>query len=160
MNKVGLMSQRGLLGVVVAACCVALSGCIYEVPITAKPTRKVDARLLGDWASKDGKTKMKVVKLDESNYIVSYDGELYRAYHSEVADTPFVTVQVLDSDKLKYAYFAWKLSDDGKGLTLRPVNDKVVPDGTKDSASVRKLLKSNLQNPKLFGEEVQFTKGK
>ncbi len=49
---------------------------------------------------------MKVVRLDDSNYIVSYNGDLFRAYHSDVAKTPFVSVQILDSAKAKYAYSA------------------------------------------------------
>lgn len=157
MNKMRLLGRTCIVGIV-AACCFVFGGCIYEVPITAKPTRKVDQRLLGDWTSKDGKDKMKVVKLDDSNYIVSYDGELYRVYHSDVANTAFVSVQILDSTKPKYAYDAWKLSGDGKLLSVRAVNDNVVPDATKDSASVRKLLDKNRQNPALFGDEGQFTK--
>ena len=159
MNGISLMPRTFTFGVFAAACCLVISGCIYDVPITPKATRKVDARLLGNWTSKDGKSKMKVVKLDDSNYIVSADGDLYRAYHSDVADTPFVSVQKLESDKPKYAYWTWKLSGDGT-LSLRNVNDKVVPDDTKDSASVQKLLKKNLKNPALFMDEVQMTRDK
>jgi hypothetical protein len=43
---------------------------------------------------------------------------------------------------------------------LRNVNDTVVPDDTKDSASVQTLLKKNLKNPALFGDETQMTKDK
>ena len=159
MNGVSLVSRTFTFGIVAAACCFVISGCVYDVPITSKATRKIDARLLGNWTSKDGKSKMKVVKLDDSNYIVSTDGDLYRAYHSDVADTPFVSVQKLESDKPQYAYWTWKLSDDGT-LSLRNVNDKVVPDDTKDSASVQELLKKNLKNPALFGDEIQMTKDK
>jgi len=159
MSRVRLIAKKLTFGIVVAACCFVISGCIYDVPITAKATRKVDARLLGNWTSKDGKDKMKVVKLDDSNYIVSCNGDLYRAYHSDVADTPFVSVQKLESDKPQYGYWTWKLSDDGT-LSLRNVSDKVVPDDTKDSASVQKLLKENLKNPALFGDETQMTKDK
>ena len=159
MNKVSLITRTFTVGIVAAACCLVISGCIYDVPITAKATRKVDARLLGNWTSKDGKDKMKVVKLDDSNYIVACDGDLYRSYHSDLADTPFVSVQKLESDKPQYAYWTWKLSDDGT-LSLRNVNDKVVPDDTKDSARVQKLLKENLHNPALFGDETQMTKDK
>ena len=159
MNRVTSIAQKLTPGIVVAACCFIISGCIYDVPITAKATRTIDARLLGNWTSKDGKDKMKVVKLDDSNYIVSCDGDLYRAYHSDVADTPFVSVQKLESDKPQYAYWTWKLSDDGT-LSLRNVSDKVVPDDTKNTASVQKLLKKNLQNPALFGDVLQMTKDK
>jgi len=151
--------RRFTLGIIAAVCGFVLGGCVYEVPITAKPTRKVDERLLGNWTSKDGKDKMKVVRLDDSNYIVCYNGDLFRAYHSDVAKTPFVSVQYLDSAKPKYSYFGWKLSEDGT-LHLRAVSDKLVPDETKDSASVQKLLEQNLQNPKLFEEEGEFSKDK
>ncbi|SPE59490.1 exported hypothetical protein [Verrucomicrobia bacterium] len=157
MNRVSLISRTFTFGIVAAACALVISGCVYDVPITPKPTRKVDAKLLGNWTSKDGKSKMKVVKLDDSNYIVSCDGDLYRAYHSDVAATPFVTVQILEQDKPRYAYWTWRLSGDGT-LSLRNVNDKLVPDDTKDSATVQKLLKKNLQNPALFGGETQMTK--
>jgi hypothetical protein len=88
------------------------SACEYEVPITPSPTQKVQERLLGDWTSADGKEKMKVRKLDDSIYIVYYDGDLFRAYHSDVAETPFASVQDLNSNDRKYAYVVWKLSDD------------------------------------------------
>ena len=52
-----VIARKFTLGIVAAACCFAFSGCEYEVPITAKPTRKVDERLLGNRTSKDGKDK-------------------------------------------------------------------------------------------------------
>jgi hypothetical protein len=159
MKRVRLIAREFTLGIVAAVCCFAFSGCEYEVPITTKPTRKVDERFLGDWTSKDGKDKMKVVKLDDSNYIVSLNRDLFRAYHSDVAKTPFVTVQILDSTKPKYAYHTWKLSDTGT-LRGRLVKDKIIPDETKDSESVQKLLEKNLENPKLLEDELEFTKDK
>jgi hypothetical protein len=158
MNRLALTAQL-TRAIIVAVCCLIVIGCAYDVPITGKATRKVDARLVGNWTTRDGKSKMKVVKLDDSSYIVDTDGEIYRAWHSDVDGTPFVSVQILDSDKPQYAYWTWKLSDDGT-LSLRNVNDKIVPDETKDSAGVRKLLKANLKNPALFGEETQMTKDK
>jgi hypothetical protein len=101
----------------------------------------------------DGKEQMKTRRFDDNIYIVYYDGDLFRAYHSDVADTPFVSVQDINSNDRKYAYVLWKLSDDGKRLTLRSVQSKVVPKGKKDSAEVAELLKGNARNPELFGEE-------
>ena len=154
------MTQKFTLGIVAALCIFALSGCEYEVPITSNPTRKVDERLLGDWTSKDGKDKMKVRRLDDSIYIVSYNGDLFRAYHSDVAKTPFVSVQDIDSADRKYAYLTWKLSDDGKRLGLRVVSTKLIPNEIKDSAGIQKLLEKNLQNSELLEDEAQFTKEK
>jgi len=120
----------------------------------------VQERLLGDWTSADGKEKLKLRSLDDSIYIVYYDGDLFRAYHSDIAETPFTTVQDLNSSGRKYAYVIWKLSDDGKNLRLQSVNDKVVPKETRDSATVVALLTKNASNPELFGEEIEFRKEK
>ena len=108
----------------------------------------------------DGKENMRVRRLEDSTYVVYYDGDLFRAYHSDVAETPFVSVQDLNSSDRKYAYVIWKLSDDGKFLRLRNVNDKVVPKQTKDSDTVVALLTKNASNPELFGEEIEFRKEK
>ena len=64
----------------------------------------------------------------------------------------------LNSNDRKFAYVVWKLSDDGKNLRLRSVNDKVVPKETKDSATVVALLTRNARNPELFGEEIDLGK--
>ena len=103
---------------------------------------------------------MKVRALDDSTYVVYYDGDLFRAYHSDVGEIPFATVQDLNSSDRKYAYVIWKLSDDGKNVRLRSVNDNVVPKETKDSADVVALLTKNARNPELFGEEIEFKKEK
>jgi hypothetical protein len=120
----------------------------------------VQEQLLGNWRSSDGKEELKLRKLDDSVYIVYYDGDLFRAYHSDVGETPFTTVQDLNSTDRKYAYVVWKLSDDGKHLSLRNVSDKVISKETKDSATVVALLTKNARNAELFGEEIEFRKEK
>jgi hypothetical protein len=155
-----LIHRRLGFGIAVCLCILAFSACEYEVPITPSPTQKVQERLLGDWTSADGKEKMKVRKLDDSVYIVYYDGDLFRAYHSDIAETPFASVQDLNSNDRKYAYVVWKLSDDGERLSLRNVNRKVIPRETRDSVTVAALLTKNAHNPELFGEEIEFRKEK
>lgn len=120
----------------------------------------MEERLLGNWISLDGKEKMKVRRLDDTIYIVDYDGDLFRAYHSDVAGTPFVSVQDINSSDRKYAYVVWKLSEDGRALSLRSVQSKVIPRENKDSARIAELLKNNLLNPELLGEAIQFNKEK
>ena len=146
--------------VVIGLCVLAFTACQYEVPITSTPTQKVQEQLLGDWRSTDGKEELKLRRLDDGVYIVYYDGDIFRAYHSDVAGTPFVTVQDLNSSDRKYAFVIWKLSDNGKDLRLRSVNDKVVPKETRDSATIVELLTKNARNPELFGEEIEFRKEK
>jgi hypothetical protein len=147
-------------GVAICLCFLAFTACQYDVPITSGPTRKVHEQLLGDWRSSDGKEELKLRRLDDGVYIVYYDGDLFRAYHSDVAETPFVSVQDLNSRDRKFAYVVWKVSDDGKNLRLRNVNDKVIPKETKDSTAIVALLKENATNPELFGEEIEFRKEK
>jgi hypothetical protein len=149
-----------IVGVAIGLCSLAFTACQYDIPITSAPTRKVQERLLGDWTSADGKEKLKLRSFDDSIYIVYYDGDLFRAYHSDVADTSFATVQDLNSSDRKYAYITWKLAGDGKNLRLRSVNDKVVPKETRDSAAVVALLTKNARDPALFGEEIEFKKEK
>ena len=148
------------VGVAIGLCCLAFAACQYEVPITSAPTRKVQEQLLGNWRSSDGKEELKLRRLDDSIYIVYYDGDLFRAYHSDLAETPFATVQDLNSNDRKYAYMVWKLSDDGKHLSLRNVSDKVISKETKDSVTVVALLTKNARNPELLGEEIEFRKEK
>jgi hypothetical protein len=155
-----LIHRRLGFGIAVCLCILAFSACEYEVPITPSPTQKVQERLLGDWTSTDGKEKMKVRSLDDSVYIVYYDGDLFRAYHSDIAETPFASVQDLNSNDRKYAYVVWKVSDDGKHLSLRNVNRKLIPKETRDSAAVAALLTKNAHNPELFGEAIELTREK
>ena len=65
------------LGVRVALLSLALGACQYDVPITSSPTRKVQEQLLADWRSTDGKEELKLRGLDDSTYIVYYDGDLF-----------------------------------------------------------------------------------
>jgi hypothetical protein len=146
--------------VLICFCCLAFAACQYEVPITSAPTRKVQEQLLGNWRSSDGKEELKLRKLNDGVYIVYYDGDLFRAYHSDIAETPFATVQDLNSTDRKYAYMVWKLSDDGTHLRLRNVSEKVISKDTKDSATVVALLSKNVRNPELLGEEIDFRKEK
>jgi hypothetical protein len=148
------------LGVAIGLCSLAFTACNYDVPITSASTRKVQEQLLGNWRSSDGKEELKLRRLDDNTYVVFYDGDLFRAYHSDVMEIPLVSVQDLNSSDRKYAYVIWKLSDDGKNLKLRSINDKVIPKETRDSAAVVALLTRNASNPELFGEEIDFKKEK
>lgn len=154
-----LASQRGI-GVAICLCALVFGSCQYDVPITSRSTRNVQERLLGDWTSADGQEKLKLRRFDDSTYIVYYDGDLFRAYHSDIGDMAFASVQDLNSRDRKYAYIIWKLSDDGENLRLRNINDKMVPKETKDSATVVALLTKNASNPELLGEEIDFRKEK
>ena len=160
MTSSNLICRRLGFGIAVCLCILVFTACEYEVPITSSPTRKVEERLLGDWISADRKEQLKVRRLDDSVYIVYYDGDLFRVYHSDVAEIAFASVQDINSNDRKYAFVVWKLSDDGSHLSLRHVSDKVIPKESRDSATVVGLLTKNARNPELLGEEIQFSKEK
>ncbi len=151
--RYGLVALGMLFLFVVAAC-------QYEVPITAQPTRKVDEQLLGNWVSADGKEQLRVRRLEDAVYVLYYDGDLFRAFHSDLDGMPFVSVQDLNSPDRKYAYLVWNLSADGRELNLRSVQTTVIPKETNDRARIQKLLTENRRNPELLGEAIEFRKEK
>ena len=89
-------AARPLLRWLAVAAVCALAGCVYDVPITASGTRNIDAKLLGDWRSKDGKEQLKIRELNGTTYLLLLNGDPFRAYHSDFAGVPFVSVQDLD----------------------------------------------------------------
>ena len=141
-----------------------LAGCNYDVALTEKPTRKIDARLLGDWIAVDkDSTKeesMHVRALDDSTYVVAFDNDIYRACHTDFAGTGFISVQDLNANNRLYLYLTAELSADSSQLTLRTVSNKVVPDNTKGRPALQKLIQANLANPKLYGDPLVFNRKK
>ncbi|HKB56352.1 MAG TPA: hypothetical protein VKC51_02075 [Lacunisphaera sp.] len=148
----------------IAAGCLLFTGCNYEVPLTAKPTHQIDARLLGDWVAMDPDAKkeeiMSVRKFDDTTYAVALDNDIYRVFHSDFAGVAFVSAQDLNSDERKYCYYRWSLSADGRQLTLQGVSTKLVPEKTMPAAAIQKLIKDNLANPALFEKELRYTRKK
>jgi hypothetical protein len=151
-------SIRARLVTLVVTLCLgfALAGCEYDVPLTKEPTRGVDARLTGDWIAKDG--WMKVRPYDAMTYVVFFDGKLHRAWHSSVAGLSLVTVQEIETPKRKYFYLGYALSEDGRRLTLRVVNDKLIPDETSDSGTAQQLFALHAGNPGLFAGEHAYVR--
>lgn len=139
-------------------------GCHFDFSLTANPTRPIDNRLVGDWVyvDVDGQRieRMNVRKLDATTFIVSYEGELYRAFHSDFAGVSFISVQDLHSDPGKFLYLVYKLSSDDAKLGLKYVNPKFVPETVKDQAAIQEFIKRNLNNPSLFGEELVYSRRK
>ena len=158
------MKTKLLLAALIATSFLLVAGCTYDFPLTAQPTRKVEERLLGDWAAVDKDNRktelMHVRKLDDSTYVVSMDNDISRVFHSDFAGVPFVSVQDLNAPERKYVYFVWRLSPDGSQLSLKSVSNKVVPEQTHDATAIRQLIEKNLSNPALFNEEIQFARAK
>jgi hypothetical protein len=158
------MKSKLLTAGLIAAGWLHLGGCNYDIPLTAKPTRNVDARLLGDWVAMDKENPqdefLHIRQLDDATYVVALDKDIYRVFHSDFADTAFVSVQDLNSANRKYVYYTWRLSADGAQLTLQGVSTKVVPEKTKNRTAIQQLIKDNLQNPALFDKPLTYTRKK
>jgi hypothetical protein len=139
-----------------------LAACNYDTALTSRPTRDVDARLLGDWVLVDkesGKAEaMQVRQLDKDHYVFALDGDLYSAFHSDFSGVAFLSVQDLNAPERLYLYLSAVVSDDGKQLTVRTLNTKTVPGTTKGRGALQKLIKANLASPSLFEEPLVFTR--
>lgn len=136
-----------------------LGGCDYDEALTAKPTRRIDERFLGVWQGADAADLMTVRQLDEFHYIVAMDDDIYRASHSGLTGADLLSVQELGGDR-KYVYATAAVSADGRQLTVRLINGKIVSDKIKGRAALQKVITANLANPDLFNEAVIFTRKK
>jgi hypothetical protein len=131
---------------------LSVTGCNYDVPLTAQPTRPIDPRLIGNWTSADGKEKLRIRPYDPRTFVLSYDGDLFRAWHSDLDGSPFVSVQCLDAENHTWLYVTYQLDDNGRKLSLRNVRDTVITkESVKTSEDAQALLRKNLKNPGLFG---------
>jgi hypothetical protein len=141
-----------------------VAGCHFDFPLTAKPTRLVDSRLIGDWVyvDVDGQRieHLNIRKLDDSTFVVSCDGELYRAFHSDFAGEAFISVQDLQPGPGKYLYLVYQISSDGTKLGLRCVDPKFIPETVKDQTAIQEFIKQNLNDPRLFEAELMYGRRK
>lgn len=146
------------LAIIAVICLSLIVSCEYDVPITGAPTQKINDKLVGNWVSDNGEDTMKVRRFDDSAYVIVYNGQLFRAYHSDLDGKAFVSVEDVDLATRKYCYRVWDLSADGSGLTLHSINHRLVPRDIKDMALIRALLRKNLNNPELLNYEIHFNK--
>ena len=136
------------------------TACNYDGPLTAQPTQPIDRRLLGDWETKDGDKieKLLVRELDASSYVLMLDGDLYRAFHSDFAGLPFVSVQNLKAgtDDRKYTYVTWRLSADGRQLVLRAINPNLIHPPITTTPAMQRQVSEKIKDPSLLGEELVY----
>src|SRR5438105_1937292 len=144
MSRISMPAVRWLGAAVLAT---LVSSCVYEAPLTPKPTAKIDDRLLGNWMEQKSdsfpETNLKIRKLDDGNYFISYNG-FYRAFHSDLGENHFVSIQNIDSaaeKERKYTIAAYELKDGGDTVVIRALNDKIIPETLKTSAELEKAVR-------------------
>ena len=156
MNNAPSFPRATALRIGALVCAIFFSGCEFDVPLTVKSTRPVQQKLIGDWTSVDGKDQMRVRQLDVDSYAIAYNGELYRAHHSDFADTPFVSVLHLDAENRKYAVLAWELVEENNRLRLRVVSSKVVATAASTPAALQKDVERHLGDTALFEVKQEY----
>jgi hypothetical protein len=152
--------RRSVLALLAA---LLLAGCDFRVPLTAAPTRPVQAALLGDWVENTAdkeRDQLAIRRLDDATYVVVLNGDAYRAFHSDLGDDAFVSVQNLNDDERKFCWYRWSLSADGAQLTLEGVDDGTVPDEATDPAAAQRLLAAKRGAPGWLEEPVRFVRAK
>lgn len=152
------MNATRPLKVISTLLALALAGCEFEAPITEKPTRPTNDKLVGTWKAISGPDVMKVRQLDAATYVVSYNGDLYSAHHSDLGGAPYVSVLHLAPENRKHSFLSWRLSDADDRLTLRVVSSKVIPRDTATPAALRALLEKEAKNTALLGPEFHYTR--
>lgn len=139
-----------------------LTACDFTFPLTETPTQHVRSPLLGKWTCVNSQPNdhMTISALDDKTYVVSYNGDLYRAHHSDVAGLPLMSVQNLNDCNRKYSYVSWELSADGQQLTVKTINSDVIGVTTAPGAAIVKIIEANRDNPALFNGSGHFARDK
>ena len=148
------VSAKSLL----AVACLFLTGCEYDLPLSAQPTRPTEEALLGNWMSPDA--WMMVRRFDADHYVVFHNGGVFRAWHSDLAGRSFVSVQSLDGENPKYAYLTYELGSDGRRLNLRFVTEKLVPKSIQDADTMRQTVARHAGDAALLSDPVPFSRMK
>ncbi|MDB6093290.1 MAG: hypothetical protein JWM32_852 [Verrucomicrobia bacterium] len=156
------MKSRFLASALLAFGVFLLGGCDYDVPATAGPTRAIEEKLLGDWGvmekGEDKELLMHVRKLDDFNYVMSVEADIYHVFHSDLKPLALVSAQDLNTSVRKYVYYTWELSADANKLTLRRVMTKVISDKINETTAMQEALLEHAADPKLLSEPLVFTR--
>ena len=154
MNQLRCFVSIGLLAFLL------LAGCNFDFPLTARPTRAIDARLIGNWTAQEPGEKrvehLNIRQLDDHTYIAVYEGDLYRGFHSDVAGFSLLSVQDLNPAPGRYLYMQYRLLEDGTKLGLRSLDAEMVKTAAQDQKTTTEFIRLNTDNPKLFSAELIF----
>ena len=138
-----------------------LPSCYYDVPLTAEPTRAANPRFAGTWTLTEPEPEDKefVISLTgDRNYSIRYEGDVHRAFHSDVDGMPILSVEVRHDSEAKWFFAAWNLSKDGTKLTLHILNPELISGPVDDRAALVGLVRKHRDHPDLIGPAAVFTK--
>lgn len=153
--------------------CGLMAGCDYTVPLVTTPKIAIDKSVLGLWQKpkEDGQAEqLLVLPLDESEYLVSYpsgskEAMFARACICRVAGITFIQLKwfgtaeaAIPDDNRVYQFATYSVAADK--VTVRLLNSEIVKKETASTDDLVKSITANKDNPKLFTEELVFTKVK
>jgi hypothetical protein len=154
-------------------------GCL-EIPLGDPEKSQVDTQYTGLWklngTGADKSDLISIIPYDSRTYVVAdmqftQDAQnnptskselIYKMWLTHIADTTFATLEPKDpamflhpSDK---SFVVLKLTRQANVITAQVVEDKLVKQASITTPeALEKLITSNLNNPDLYGEKVQFT---
>lgn len=150
----------------------AISGCVYEAPLTTDHTIAIDPALLGVWevvpeegAAADITAPLVVVPFSETEYLIheqsGKDGRFFRGYLMVLGGVPCLQLQDIGSGAgprpaaVPACYTVVSYVIDGDELEFRLLNDDHVPTKLTTSAELQRAFLAHKDKPDLFVEPMR-----
>lgn len=134
---------------------VLATGCEFEAPLSPRPKAPVDERLLGRWVAPEGWTK--VTRYDAENYILVYNGTVFRAWHSRVAGQDFLTLRNLEGAAPRHHFLHCRRVSDRR-IDVSFVREELVSRHERDPEALRRAVAAGWGQPDLLGQAIPFTR--
>lgn len=151
--------------------CLLCAGCDYTVSLCPEPKTDVDPAWTGLWETKTegGETvRLLLLPLGKREFMMSYpagkdDAMFARACRTEAGGTALMQITwfgtakgAVPDDGKVYQYASVDLKD-GK-LTVRMINSETAGGDARTPAELTAAITAAKDNPKLYREEMVFTK--
>lgn len=153
---------------VITGLAALLAGCPLTTKYSLGPSMNapMDRRLLGTWVFEKGSIEypadpIVVFAFNRTEYLIeskSNDGKKrghVRAYVTVIDNTSFLNFQDLRDSREEFNFYNYSFSSDNT-LFIRVVDEQLFPNQPSSSAELNKLIKKNLRNPGLYGDNAIF----
>ncbi len=174
LDYAGGNTMRKLTAAVLVLIAISfLWGCYEsEVPLSKKPSSKVDAKLIGNWRSvprndNDRTISLLLKQFNENEYLVAWkegkDGKtlMARGFNTKIVDIHIINLQNIESlDKNERTYVFFKYGFNAKGnLVVNVLSDdfaKLKRMKFKSARDFYDFVQENISENGLFGESIEF----
>ncbi|MFH1319212.1 MAG: hypothetical protein ABII90_00975 [Bacteroidota bacterium] len=167
--------MRNLLYLILTAVYLCLTACPYDsnVPLnTYEESLKINKKLIGKWAAihpdssfdelyitKAAKTVLRVQHNAYNENGVKVENNYYRAFSIEINGVKIMNIEKHDG---KYNFYKYKWVSDDE-FVLQSIADTYIEENYKDaknakSKELREFIEKNIDQPKMFEEEIRFYK--